>query len=254
MRTQIIAGNWKLNKTISEALDLAKSLQQELKQCNEAKKFEVVIAPPYTAISKVADLLKDSSIKVSSQNMFWEETGAFTGEISALMLKEAGAKYAIIGHSERRQFFHETDETVNKKIKSALKHGLTPIFCVGETLEEREANKVGEVIATQLLGGLVGITQEEVTKIVIAYEPVWAIGTGKTASPEQAEEVHLMIRQMLAKQFGQENADVISLLYGGSVKASNSKELLSQPNIDGALVGGASLKVEDFVGIIKNAG
>lgn len=254
MRTKIIAGNWKLNKTIGETLDLAKALHQELQQCDEAKNFEVVIAPPYTAISKVADLLKDSSIKVSSQNMFWEETGAFTGEISALMLKEAGAKYAIIGHSERRQFFHETDETVNKKIKAALKHGLTPIFCVGETLEEREANKVGEVIATQLLGGLLGITQEEVTKIVIAYEPVWAIGTGKTASPEQAEEVHLMIRQMLTKQFGQENADVISLLYGGSVKASNSKELLSQPNIDGALVGGASLKVEDFVGIIKNAG
>lgn len=254
MRTQIIAGNWKLNKTIGEALDLAKSLHQELQQCDEAKKFEVVIAPPYTAINKVAEFLKESSIKVSSQNMFWEETGAFTGEISALMVKDAGAKYAIIGHSERRQFFHETDETVNKKIKAALKHGLIPIFCVGETLEEREANKVGEVIGTQLLGGLVGITADEVTKVVIAYEPVWAIGTGKTASPEQAEEVHLMIRQMLTKQFRQENADVISLLYGGSVKASNSKELLSQPNIDGALVGGASLKVEDFVGIIKNAG
>ncbi|MBU0745035.1 MAG: triose-phosphate isomerase [Gammaproteobacteria bacterium] len=252
MRTTIIAGNWKLNKTITEGLDLAKALHQELQQSPETKNIEVIIAPPYTAINKIAEFLKDSQVKVSSQNMFWEESGAFTGEISAVMLKDAGAKYAIIGHSERRQFFNETDATVNKKIKAALKHGLTPIFCIGETLAEREGDQVETVITTQITGGLVDITQEEITKIVVAYEPVWAIGTGKTATPEQAEEVHLMIRQMLSKKFG-DATDKISILYGGSVKAANTKELLSKPNIDGALVGGASLKAEDFIGIIKNA-
>lgn len=251
MRTPIIAGNWKMNKTINEALDLVKTLYQEL-QPAEITNLEIVVAPPYTAINKVADILKDSFIKVSAQDLFWEESGAFTGAVSATMIKEAGAKYVIIGHSERRQFFHETDTTVNKKIKMALKYDLIPIFCIGETLIERDAGKVNEIINTQFLGGLADLTPELMKKVVIAYEPVWAIGTGKTASPEQAEEAHAIIRTLLVKHFGQTTADTTRVLYGGSVKASNSKELLSQPNIDGALVGGASLKAEDFIGIIRN--
>lgn len=248
MRIPIIVGNWKLNKTISEALALVKALQQGL----PATKCEVVVAPPYTAINQVAKFLKTSSIKVGAQDMFWEDSGAFTGAISAPMIKEAGAKYVIIGHSERRQFFHETDETVNKKIKTALKHGLTPIFCVGETLNEREAGEVNKAIITGLDGGLHDLNANDVSKIVIAYEPVWAIGTGKTATPDQAEEAHLLIRGKLAKKFGN-IANSVRIIYGGSVKPSNSKELLSKPDIDGLLVGGASLKAEDFLGIIRNA-
>lgn len=249
MRTPIIAGNWKLNNTISEALELVKGIHYGL---TDVSGVEVVIAPTYTAISKVADFLKDSAIAVSGQDVFWEDSGAFTGTISAPLLKDAGADYAIIGHSERRQYFDETDEMVNKRTKAALKHNLIPIVCVGETLEEREAGQVKQVVNTQLSGGLAGLTSEEVTELVIAYEPVWAIGTGKTASPEQAEEVHQMIRNIVASDFGQEAADKVRILYGGSVKPANSKELMSQPNIDGALVGGASLKADDFLGIIKN--
>lgn len=252
MRIPLIAGNWKMNKTIVEALELVKALHYGL-QYPDATKLEIVVAPPYTALNKVAEFLKDSFIGVSAQDLFWEESGAFTGAISALMLKDVGAEYTIIGHSERRQVFGETDSSVNKKIKAALVHNIVPIFCVGETLEEREAGKVSTVIETQFAGGLKDLTPEQLEKMVIAYEPVWAIGTGKTATPEQAEEVHAMIRQMLVKQFGQTTADIVRILYGGSVKPSNSKELLSQPNIDGALVGGASLKAEDFIGIIKNA-
>ncbi|CAL7959285.1 Triosephosphate isomerase [Gammaproteobacteria bacterium] len=252
MRTPLIAGNWKMNKTINEALELAKALHYGL-QYPEATKFEIVVAPPYTALSKTAEFLKDSFIGVSAQDLFWEDAGAFTGAISAPMVKDAGAEYVIIGHSERRQLFGETDNAVNKKIKAALKVGLVPIFCVGETLTEREAGKVNAVIGIQFSGGLVDLTAEDMKKVVIAYEPVWAIGTGKTATPQQAEEVHAIIRKMLVEKFGQVTADVVRLLYGGSVKPSNSKELLSQPNIDGALVGGASLKAEDFIGIIKNA-
>jgi len=252
MRTPIIAGNWKMNKTIGEAMDLVKALHHGL-QYPDATKFEIIVSPPYTALNKVAEFLKDSFIGVSAQDLFWEDSGAFTGAVSAPMLKDAGAEYVIIGHSERRQIFGETDGAVNKKIKAALAHNLVPIFCMGETLEEREAGKVSTVIGTQFAGGLKDLTSEQLEKMVIAYEPVWAIGTGKTATPEQAEEVHVMIRQMLAKQFGQATADVVRILYGGSVKPSNSKELLAQPNIDGGLVGGASLKAEDFIGILKNA-
>lgn len=252
MRTLMIAGNWKMNKTINEALELAKALHHGLSHADAAK-LEIVVAPTYTALNKTAEFLKDSFIGVSAQDLFWEESGAFTGAISAPMIKDAGAEYVIIGHSERRQLFNETDNTVNKKIKAALKHGLTPIFCVGETLDEREAGKVNTVIGTQFSNGLADLTAEDVKKVVIAYEPVWAIGTGKTATPQQAEEVHAMIRKMLVEKFGQATADIVRILYGGSVKPSNSKELLSQPNIDGALVGGASLKADDFIGIIKNA-
>ena len=252
MRTKLIAGNWKMNKTISEALELAKGLHYGM-SFSEVENIEIVVTPTYTSLNKVAEFLKGSFINVAAQDLFWEDSGAFTGAISAPMIKDAGAKFVIIGHSERRQFFNETDATVNKKIKAALKHQLTPIVCVGETLEEREAGKVQNVIGTQMTGGLAEFTAEEAAKMVIAYEPVWAIGTGKTATPEQAEEVHAMIRAILVKQFGQNTAEVIRIIYGGSVKASNSKELLSLPNIDGALVGGASLKAEDFIGIIKNA-
>jgi triosephosphate isomerase len=252
MRIPLIAGNWKMNKTIGEALELVKALHYGL-QYPEATKFEIVVAPPYTALNKVAEFLKDSFIGVSAQDLFWEDSGAFTGAISAAMIKDAGAEYVIIGHSERRQLFNETDASVNKKIKAAQKTNLIPIFCVGETLQEREAGKVNAVIGTHVYGGLEGLTTEDMAKVVIAYEPVWAIGTGKTATPEQAAEVHAMIRKMLVEKFGQTTADLVRILYGGSVKPSNSKEFLSQPNIDGALVGGASLKPEDFIGIIKNA-
>ncbi|MCK4870680.1 MAG: triose-phosphate isomerase [Gammaproteobacteria bacterium] len=249
MRTPIIAGNWKLNNTISESLELVKGIHYGL---TDVSGVEVVVAPTYTAISKVADFLKDSAIAVSGQDVFWEDSGAFTATISAPLLKDVGADYAIIGHSERRQYFGETDEMVNKRVKAALKHNLIPIVCVGETLEEREAEQVEKVVNTQLSGGLAGLTSEEIAELVIAYEPVWAIGTGKTASPEQAEEVHQLIRNIVASDFGQEAADKVRILYGGSVKPANSKELMSQPNIDGALVGGASLKADDFLGIIKN--
>lgn len=252
MRTPLIAGNWKMNKTINEALDLVKSLHHGL-NFPKVEKIEIVVTPTFTALNKVAEYLKDSFIDVACQDIFWEDAGAFTGAISAPLVKDAGAKFAIIGHSERRQFFNETDETVNKKTLAALKHQLTPIVCVGETLEEREAGKLDEVIARQVKTGLADITKEQSSLLVIAYEPVWAIGTGKTATPEQAEEVHAMIRTLLAEIFGRDTASVIRIIYGGSVKASNSKELLSLPNIDGALVGGASLKAEDFIGIINNA-
>lgn len=248
IRTPLIAGNWKMHLTINEAIELVKTIHYELKY----SETEIVVAPPFTAINKIAELLKESFIGVAGQNLHWEEKGAFTGEVSASMLKDAGADYVIIGHSERRQYFGETDQTVNKKIKAALKHSLTPIVCVGETLEEREANKVAEIIKTQISAGLEALANEEAEKLVIAYEPVWAIGTGKTATAEQAEEVHVMIRNLLNAQFNSTIAKKIKILYGGSVKPSNSKELLAYENIDGALVGGASLKAEDFIGIIKS--
>jgi len=251
MRTKLIAGNWKLNKTIDEAVALITSLNTSLKSL-QLNNIEVVVAPTFTALNKVAEHLKGSPIKVSAQDLFWEDFGAFTGQISAPLIKDAGATYVIIGHSERRQYFNETDATVNKKIKAALKHQLTPIVCIGETLAERETGKVQEVVQTQLSGSLANLTTAEAEKIVIAYEPVWAIGTGKTATPEQAEEVHAMIRSILSQLFGNDLSTRTQILYGGSVKASNSKEILSKPNIDGALVGGASLKADEFVGIIAS--
>jgi triosephosphate isomerase (TIM) len=250
MRIPIIAGNWKMNKTIDEALELVKGIHYGLSNPGEV---EVVVAPPLTCLSSILDFLKDSYISVAAQNLFWEELGAYTGEVSGLLLKDAGVNYAIIGHSERRQYFHETDESVNKKTKAALKNKLIPIVCVGETLEQREEGLVQDVINTQIIEGLQGLTEQEVGDLVIAYEPIWAIGTGKTATPEQAEEVHVMIRGIISQQFGNMAAEKVRILYGGSVKPSNSKELLSLENIDGALVGGASLKASDFIEIIKNA-
>ena len=251
MRKKIIAGNWKMNKNIKEAVELVTAINNGLKELQKANELEIIVSPPYTAINKVSETLQGSQIKTSGQNLFWEDSVAFTGAISAPMLKEAGAEYVIIGHSERRRIFHDTDEEINKKIKTALKHSLIPILCIGETLEEREAGKMENILICQLALDLNDITKEELKTLIIAYEPVWAIGTGKTATPNEAEEAHVIIRKTITEKFGQDFADAIRILYGGSAKPKNSKELLSQPNIDGALIGGASLKAEDFLGIIE---
>lgn len=250
MKKTIIAGNWKMNKTVAESLEFVRTFLQNFK-LNNPTDTEIIIAPPFTAISKLHDHLKNSQIKLSGQNISWESSGAFTGEISASMLKEAGAKHVIIGHSERRHIFKETDAIINKKIIAALNNSITPIFCIGETLSEREDKKVESVIKSQITSGLTNLTANNIKNLIIAYEPVWAIGTGKTATKEQAEDTHLIIRKILAKIFDQETASSMSILYGGSVNPDNASELLSQPNIDGALIGGASLKPEDFLDIVN---
>ena len=247
-RTPVIAGNWKMNKTVAETMELVKGIHYGLTWPGEV---DVIVAPPFTALHAAAQFLKDSYIAVAAQDLFWEDSGAFTGQISGAFLKEAGADYVIIGHSERRRYFAETDETVNRKTKAALKHGLTPIVCIGETLEEREAGRVTDVILQQIKGGLSGLTPYEAGDIIIAYEPVWAIGTGKTATPEQAEQVHADIRGIIASEFSSSQSDSIRILYGGSMKPQNAGTLLSMANIDGGLIGGASLKPSDFIGIIK---
>ena len=249
MRKPLVAGNWKLNKSIKEAVQLVTLLKR---QVHETAQVDVVVCPVFTALSDVAEVLMDSPIKLGAQDLFWEEKGAFTGEVSASLIKDAGASYVIIGHSERRQFFHETDETVNKKTKAALKAGLTPIVCVGELLAERESGKTFQVIEKQLKGSLAGLSKDEIARVIIAYEPVWAIGTGKVASPEQAQEVHTFVRREVSGVFGQDIAQNIRILYGGSVKADNISQLMTQPDIDGSLVGGASLEADAFAAIVKN--
>lgn len=249
MRKIIIAGNWKLNKTSKEAIELITGIKREVGDVTEV---DMVVCPVYTAIADARDTLEGSNVRLGAQNVYWEDSGAFTGEISAPILKAEGVKYVIIGHSERRQYFGETNETVNKRIKAALNHGLLPIVCVGEVLEEREAGKAFDVIKEQLTGSFAGITEEDMDKIVIAYEPVWAIGTGKTASPDQAQEVHKFIREWLSSTYSTDLAAGLKIQYGGSVKGENAEELMSQPDIDGALVGGASLNPESFAAIIKN--
>lgn len=250
MRRKLVCGNWKLYNNVSESVSFAAKLIAELKA---AGGIDVAIAPPYTSLYSMGIAFQDSEFKLSSQNIFWEDEGAFTGEISGKFLKEVGCHYAIIGHSERRQYFGETDETVNKRIVAALRNKLVPIFCVGETLTEREANRTWEVVERQLTGGLKGIDIASLNDFVIAYEPVWAIGTGKTASSAQAQEVHALIRQYLNKNFGSTVAEKVKILYGGSVKPANSRELMTQKDIDGALVGGASLDVNSFAEIVRNA-
>ncbi len=249
MRKLIIAGNWKLNKTSAEAANLATELKREV---SDVMDVDVVICPVFTALSVVQDVVMESNVKLGAQNIYWEDAGAFTGEVSGPLLKDLGVEYVIIGHSERRQFFGETNATVNKRIRAALNHNLTPIVCVGELLEEREAGKAFDVIQTQCTESLAGFSSEEVQKMIIAYEPVWAIGTGKTASPEQAQEVHKFIRDQIMKLHSEDMAQTVRIQYGGSVKPENTAELMSQPDIDGALVGGASLKSEAFAAIIKN--
>jgi triosephosphate isomerase len=248
MRRTLIAGNWKMNNSCAESVELVSQLKDIL---SASKEIDIVVAPPFTALGAVAAVLKGSPIGLSAQNVFWEESGAFTGEISTAMLKDVGCRYVIIGHSERRQYFSETDETVNKRLKAALKASLIPIVCIGETLAEREAEKTLPVIEQQLKGGLKGLSLEEMETVIIAYEPVWAIGTGKTATPDQAQEVHRFIRDIIARIFSKEIADDTRILYGGSVKPDNVDQLMVQLDIDGALVGGASLKADAFARIVN---
>jgi len=248
MRKRIIAGNWKMNKTVGEAVKFAESLKASL---NDSAGVDVVICPPSTDLTAVHTVIKDSPIRLGGQNIFWEENGAFTGEVSAAMLKSAGCDYVILGHSERRQFFQETDESVNKKIKRALQTGLLPIVCVGEMLDERKSNRTEEVVGSQVLGCLAGLTPANMDKIIIAYEPVWAIGTGVVATPQQAQDAHKFIRDLIVQMFDKVVAEKVRIQYGGSMKPDNAGELLSQPDIDGGLVGGASLDVASFIGIIK---
>ncbi len=248
MRKIIAAGNWKMHKTNAEAVEIVSKLNELIA---DVKGVEVIIGPPFTALSDVIKVA--GKVKIAAQNMHWEEKGAFTGEISPIMLTDLGVDYVILGHSERRAYFGETNEIINKKIKSALAHGLKPILCVGEKLEDRENGNTENVVEDHVKGGLEGISKAEMTRIVIAYEPVWAIGTGKTATPEQAEEVHAFIRKLLTEMYDAEIARNTSILYGGSVKPANSKALFSKDNIDGGLVGGASLKADDFSIIVKNA-
>jgi triosephosphate isomerase len=250
MRRKLIAGNWKMNMDRAGGVALATGIAD---RAGEVLDVDLLVCPPSVYVAAVADAVKGKGIEVGGQNMYFEPSGAFTGEVSAAMLLDVGAKYVILGHSERRHIFNESDAEINKKTHAALAAGLAPIVCVGELLDEREAGRTAEVIKTQFEGSLAGITAEQILGVVIAYEPVWAIGTGKVASPEQAEEVHADLRNLLAKRYNQGVADRVRILYGGSVKASNAAELLGQPNIDGALVGGASLKVEDFLGIAKGA-
>lgn len=246
MRRPVIAANWKMHKTTEETREF---ITQFVPLVEDVQDVEIVIAPPFTSLAVAAKFLKGSNIKLAAQNLFWEEKGAFTGEISAVMLKDVDCEYVIVGHSERRQYFGETDETVNKRIKAAHDAGLNVIMCVGETLEERESGKTFDVLKTQLVGGLKDIQAHDM--LVIAYEPVWAIGTGKTATPEQAQEAHQFIREQLAGIYGAQEAQKIRILYGGSVKPENVASLMAQQDVDGGLVGGASLKPESFAKIVK---
>lgn len=248
MRKPIIVGNWKMNKTVSEALDLVQDL---IGRVGDVDNVDIGVGPPFTALHAVAKACSGTNVAVAAQNIFWEDSGAFTGEIAPGMLVEIGCKYAIIGHSERRTIMGETDEMVNKKIFAALKHNLTPIVCIGETLDQREQNQTFTIIETQVNAGLAGLSLDEAKKIILAYEPIWAIGTGKTATPDQAQEVHAFIRKKLVEIFNTEVADTIRIQYGGSVKPENIVELIAQQDLDGALVGGASLKADSFADIIK---
>ncbi|MFA7174628.1 MAG: triose-phosphate isomerase [Kiritimatiellia bacterium] len=247
MRTKIIAGNWKMNKTASEAAALIEEIKAELEGVIGV---EVVVCPPAVALKDAAAAVEGSAVGLGAQNVHWEESGAFTGEISAAMLKDLGVKYVIIGHSERRQYFGETNETVHKRTKAALAAGLTPLVCVGETLEERDSGQMESVVTNQIREGLADLG-DDFTKIVVAYEPVWAIGTGRTATPAQAQEAHALIRRTLAEISSGDMANTVRIQYGGSMKPDNAVELLSQPDIDGGLIGGAALQADSFAAIVK---
>jgi len=249
-RKPVIAGNWKMFKTLSEAAELVEGIKP---LDAVTGRVEVVVCPPFTALDRVVSLLSDTNIAVGAQDVYWEDSGAFTGEISPVMLKDTGCRYVIIGHSERRQFFGETDDKVNRKIKAVLRHGLTPIMCVGETLTEREAGQTRQVIHDQVAAGLAGLTANQTGSLVIAYEPVWAIGTGKTASDDDAQQVISYIRSLVRERHGSSAAAQVRIQYGGSVKPGNIAGLMSQPDIDGALVGGASLEAASFTAIVQAA-
>ena len=246
MRKNIVAGNWKMNTTLQEGVQLAKEVNDALKA--ENVNCDVVICVPFTHLASINNVI-DSKLGLGAENCADHAKGAYTGETSAAMVASTGAKYVLLGHSERRQYYGETSETLREKVALALENGLTPIFCIGEVLEEREAGKQNEVVRAQVEEGLFNLSAEDFSKIILAYEPVWAIGTGKTATADQAEEIHAYIRSVIAGKYGQEVADNTSILYGGSCKPSNAKELFAKPDVDGGLIGGASLKCADFMGI-----
>ena len=248
MRRPIIAGNWKLYKTVRETVEFINHLKSLI---SDSAHCDVVIAPPFTALADAVRASRNTSIAISAQDLYWENEGAYTGEISAPLLVELGCRYCIIGHSERRQYFGETNQTVNKKIRAALDANLTPIVCVGEVLAERESNQTIPVIQSQFLEGFANLTRPDFSRIVVAYEPVWAIGTGRTATPEIAAEVHQLIRQLAQKHFGADESNRLRILYGGSVKPENIQGLMEKVDIDGALVGGASLKPDSFAAIVN---
>ncbi len=250
MRKKIVAGNWKMYKTIPEAVDLVKKIIPLVKNAD----MDVVVCPNYVCLSEVSKLLSGTKVGLGAQDMHWEKEGAFTGKTSGGMLKSAGVEYVIIGHSEQRTYFHETNETVNQKVKAALEIGLKPIVCVGEVLQERESGKTEQVVRSHVEGAFAGIGEQGARQCVIAYEPVWAIGTGKTATPEQAQEVHAFIRGLLSKLYNGSLAQDVRIQYGGSMKPENAKALLSQADIDGGLIGGAALKADSFAGIINYKG
>jgi triosephosphate isomerase len=250
IRRKLIAGNWKMNKTSADALPLAQEIVAEVGKITDV---DIVVCPPFTSLETVGKVVDGSTVKLGAQNMHHEASGAFTGEVSAPMLRNLFATHVILGHSERRTYFKEDDAFINKKVIAALKNQLKPILCVGETLAEREAGSTLKVVQTQLEGGLEGVSKELATSVVIAYEPVWAIGTGKVATTEQAQEVHAFIRSLLVKLFGDQVAQKVRILYGGSMKPSNAPELLAQKDIDGGLIGGASLETRSFVDLVKAA-
>jgi triosephosphate isomerase len=252
MRKPFVAGNWKMNTNNRSSSALAESIVCGLQQVG-TDKLDVAICPPFVYLQQVAKAISASNVALGAQNVYYQDNGAFTGEISCQMLKDIGCTYVIIGHSERRHVIGETDELINKKLIAAINSGLLPIFCVGELLEEREAGKTEKVITTQIKNGLAGLGRERVSAITIAYEPVWAIGTGKTATTKQAEDVHRMIRELITEMYGEELANNVRIQYGGSVKPSNASELMAEEDVDGLLVGGASLKENDFIAIIKTS-
>jgi triosephosphate isomerase len=251
MRNNIVAGNWKMNTNLQEAAKLVNHLKEKV-QANKSGDTKVILCPPFTHLKTIGDLIENTNIELGAQNIYPESNGAYTGEISAEMLISTGCNYVIIGHSERREYFNEDNDFLAKKIKFTLENNLVPIFCCGEKLEEREENTHFEIITEQVISAIDDLSEAEMQKVIIAYEPVWAIGTGKTASPEQAQEIHAFIRQLISERFNEEIAESISILYGGSVKPANAKELFSMEDIDGGLIGGASLKADDFYDIITS--
>jgi triosephosphate isomerase len=249
-RKLVIAGNWKMNKTVAEALDLVHGLKREL---GTVKEVDMVVCPPFTALEAVSKAILDSSLRLGAQNMSEQSGGAYTGEIAAFMLKEFSVRYVILGHSERRQYQRESDALIARKALAAHAASIRPIVCVGETLEEREAVRTEKVVGAQLQGSLAGLSKEQMQETIVAYEPVWAIGTGRNATPQQAQEVHAFIRQSVAALFDEAVAKRVRIQYGGSVKAANARELMGQPDVDGALVGGAALEIRSFSDIVKNS-
>ncbi|MEE8317781.1 MAG: triose-phosphate isomerase [Candidatus Omnitrophota bacterium] len=250
MRRPIIAGNWKMNKTIDEAVSVAVGLKRKFYTFSEA---DIVICPPFTALSKVHDEIIDSSIMLGAQDVYWEEEGAFTGAISINMLKDVGCRYTIVGHSEKRALFGEKDEDVNRKLKAVLKYGMGPIMCIGERIEERDNGMTLECLERQLTRGLKDLPKDDIVRIIVAYEPVWAIGTGRTATPKQAQEAHKFIRELIGRLYDKDTSSKVRIQYGGSVKPENISQLMAQDDIDGALVGGASLDVNSFTEIVQNS-